>query len=193
MPSSTQVALKFDRSCEGVRAGRKACSPFHKRCPHESVQWLTKRKHQRAKSNIDLAVEPKQKHRCAAHVSSTEDMRAFSSEVIRPAISTRMEKPSHQASVGVHARQVRTFERIAPAAGQSQVLEAVTSAVLVGNDVFDVKGQSRIYALRKPTVFATMACTDSHAISQFAIHTRQAACLRKSRACNFRIAIIRPA
>jgi hypothetical protein len=67
-----------------------------------------------------------------------------------------MKQWSNTTSFRINATQIRTFLQIALPAGQRKVVGSIWTAVLPGDNVFDMKGTLE-RSLRDATVLATIA------------------------------------
>ncbi len=73
--------------------------------------------------------------------------------MIWPDILTRVEESSQTSAQRVEARDVWPFVKITIVAREGEIVEVVRSAMLFGDDVFDLK-RGLIPSLMNPTVFA---------------------------------------
>ena len=62
--------------------------------------------------------------------------------MITPAIPARMKKRRHLTCVRVNAGEVRAFVKITFGAREREIVGGVRSAMLAGNDVFNVEMQT---------------------------------------------------
>ena len=87
---------------------------------------------------------------------------ASTDKVITPSISTRIEQRRHSARVGIDAREVRPFVRVAAVAGEREAVGVVRTAVLPRYDMFDVERNKRRRLLRHAAILTRVACTLSN-------------------------------
>src|SRR5262249_55217536 len=109
-----------------------------------------------------------------------------------PIVLTRVKERCELAGVRVDARKIWTFECVAPCAGQGEVIGLVASAMLLGDDVFDVVSELDLF-LAEETILATVAGTRSDVGLDLRIH-RQAPFVDARRCFDFnlRIAMMSP-
>ncbi len=69
------------------------------------------------------------------------DQVAVKAEMIGPGLGSRVEEGRQLAGLRVQRSQVSALVMVAVRAGQSQVIQGRTAAVLFGDNVFDLEGQ----------------------------------------------------
>ena len=70
----------------------------------------------------------------------------------------------------VQTTQIRALAKIAPMAGESQIFHGVLAAMLLGDDMFDVKRHRRLVVTMEMAVFALTARTCNDKPAQRRIH-----------------------
>lgn len=70
---------------------------------------------------------------------------AIEPKMLLPPVPSRVEQRNHLASHGVDSCEVRTFSKIAPLAGERQIIWLVRTAVFAGNNVLDVVREGRVF------------------------------------------------
>lgn len=79
-------------------------------------------------------------------------------------VGAGIEQPDHLARSWIEAGKVRAFRPIASIARQCQVERIVRPTVLLGVDVFNVKGKKRGVALAQPTILTAIASALPHEV-----------------------------
>ena len=69
----------------------------------------------------------------------------------------RMKKMGDLLRLGIDSGQVRAFMEVAPMTSQGEVIGRIVAAVLLGDDVFDVKWDGSLMISVKKAVFAAAA------------------------------------
>jgi hypothetical protein len=97
------------------------------------------------------------------------DVHAFKDEVLRPAITPRMEKRRNLLSQRIDPSQVRTLMQIASVACQREIIRLIGAAVLPRHDVFNMMDQVAVF-LVQPAVLATLASPLPNKVPRRRIH-----------------------
>lgn len=113
--------------------------------------------------------------------------RLFPAEVAVPVLFPRVEERVKLAFQ--KPRQICALGPIALRAGETEGFGIVGAAVLLGNDVFDVKRLVRILVLMKPAVFAAAASTLSDEGSERIVHHSPWGIASSCRAFDFKMAM----
>ncbi len=91
---------------------------------------------------------------CAAHQNGS-----IPAEMPRPLVPPRIEETSEFLGNRIDASQVRPLMQVILMAGKSQIAWGIRTAMLLSNDVFDVKGKEGIVLFVNPAVFAALSRT----------------------------------
>ncbi len=91
-----------------------------------------------------------------------ENVSASDYKVIAPGVSTRIEQCRHSARVGIDAREVRPFVRVAAVAGEREAAGIAGATVLPRYDVFDMERNKRRRLLRHAAILTRVASTLSN-------------------------------
>lgn len=77
-------------------------------------------------------------------------------EVLLPPIAPRVKQRDQLTGRRIDTRQIRSLSKVTAVAGQGQIVQVIRSAMLFGDDVFDVVGE---FAVRLPeqTILASAA------------------------------------
>ncbi|HRH96457.1 MAG TPA: hypothetical protein PLB55_11010, partial [Prosthecobacter sp.] len=86
-----------------------------------------------------LTVHLQQPDGGTTHVGDPENTRALDTEVVFPQVIAWMEKTCQSIGVRIKAREVGSFEQIAELAGECQISLFITTAMLLGDDMLDMK------------------------------------------------------
>ena len=90
--------------------------------------------------------------------------------VLRPDVSAWVEQVNSHAGIGIAAGEIRSLAMVASAASPSKILRSVITAMLLRDDVFDVKHRVRIRMLWQSTILAASAGPSSNEIARVPIH-----------------------
>src|ERR1035437_1381177 len=104
------------------------------------------------------------------HGRQANQREAVPSKVIAPAIPARMKQPHNLARVGVNPGEVGALVQVAVETGQSQVLLLVSTPMLPGDDVLDMKPADRLVLLAQTAILATVAGPIPHPLAQRGVH-----------------------
>jgi len=90
-------------------------------------------------------------------------------EMLFPNVATRIEESRDRMRVGVDTREIGAFAKIAPPAGERQILFVVSSPVASGDDVLNLK-KLREVTLRDVTILTPASGSVAHKISDIVVH-----------------------
>jgi hypothetical protein len=100
----------------------------------------------------------------------TNDVDTIPREVLFPPMATWVEKLGYLVCNGINAGQISVFMQIAVDAGEGKIANIITTVVLLGNDVLNVKGGKGRVVLMQLTVFATIASALANENSRRFLH-----------------------
>lgn len=83
-------------------------------------------------------------------------------KVFAPYVRTRTKQCHHGACVGIDARKVRPFVRVAAVTRERQSTWIVGPSVLPRNDMFDMESDQGGRLLRDAAILASVACARSN-------------------------------
>ena len=137
--------------CVNVLAAQLAGIPIVSAAGCPSVQ-LSQCQQQFPLGKVVSLVELQQPRRRAPDIGHAGDARTGPPEVILPSILPRMKQPGQFPGVRIDAREIRSLDRVASAAGQRQVLPVVRPSVLLRDDVLDVERRLLLVLLPQPAI-----------------------------------------
>src|SRR6516165_645575 len=106
-----------------------------------------------------------------------------------PPLPPRMIQGHDAAGLRVNAGKIGPLTVVAMMAGQSEIIEPVRAAVLLGDDVFDMKAVIRFVVLVQAAVFAAAPSPLPHAAVFDTLHLRPGFCFNMRRALAWIIAM----
>jgi hypothetical protein len=139
-----------------------------------------------AEADARLQVDGENADRHDAGWGFADEHRLIPFEVIAPNLRSRVEERVNRA-VEI-AREVRALVEVALGAGQAEVVGLIRAAVLSGDDVFDVKGEEGVVAV-KAAVFAPVFGASPNQSPQSGRHDFDGESASNRRAFDFRIAM----
>ena len=98
----------------------------------------------------------------ATHGGASFDAGAVPAEMFVPVVFSRVKQRSDLVGIGVNAGEVGSFVQIAVDAGQTEILQGISAAMLDGADVLDVQRRQRGVILMKLAILATVLRPLSH-------------------------------
>ena len=101
---------------------------------------------------------------------STHDFCALKHEMVRPHVGAGMKERDDFVRLEVQAGEIGPLVRIAPITRQGQLVRMVSSAMLFGDDVLNVKGDIGSGLLRHATILACVAGAPSDKLARPGIH-----------------------
>jgi hypothetical protein len=99
------------------------------------------------------AIDLQQLNRCAASIGNAAKPGPLPHEVFPPDVPARIEQRHDFAVVRIDARHIRTFVTVAVTTGEREIVQRGGAAMLLGNDVIEMKRQFG-KRFRKVTIFA---------------------------------------
>lgn len=105
--------------------------------------WHFAKSADRSQSQLVFRIHIEHDHCGAAHVGLSGQNNTIPRKMLFPLLLTGMKQPSKLTCCRVDAGQIRAFVQIAVDARQSQVVFAVGTAMLCGDDVLDMKSGQR--------------------------------------------------
>jgi hypothetical protein len=97
-------------------------------------------------------------------------MSAADNEMFAPDIPTGMEQSNDCACVGIDTREVWPFVRVATITGEREVVRVISSTMLLGHNMLDVKRNQWRRFLQNAAVFAGVTGMPSDKLSRARIH-----------------------
>ena len=117
-------------------------------------------------------VDSQNGNRRPADRSQPEKFRSIPLEVFRPRVFSRVEEADDLSGGAVNARDVWPFSLVTSQAGICQVFEDCRTAMLLGDDVVDLEGDS-MEDLRQEAVFTQAVRPVAHLLFEGLVHTDQ--------------------
>ena len=134
------------------------------------------------------SIHPQHLERDSPHCGPSDNRATCGFEMVTPTIGPRMKKPHQFSGFAIPAGYIRPFVSIAGRTGERQISLLRLAAMLLGDDVIDLK-RKRQNELGKAAVFTPMLGPLPHSPSEVAIHGfREEGCCRNWRAFDCRIA-----
>lgn len=94
-------------------------------------------------------------------------------KVITPGVSPRIEQCRYRARIGIDAREVRPFVRVAAVAGEREATGIVDATVLPRYDVFDMERNKWRRILWHTAILTRVASTPSNNLPQTWFHAKR--------------------
>jgi len=89
--------------------------------------------------------------------------------MVLPTILPRMKKAGNLARIRIDTSEIGAFVEVAFRTSKAEVHWTVAPAMLLGDDVLDVKAESRVF-LRKLAILATIPSPSAHKLGAGAVH-----------------------
>jgi hypothetical protein len=91
--------------------------------------------------------------------------------MIVPRVFARVEQRSHRSGIGIYAREIGPFVRIASIAGERETGRIVGTAVLFRHDVLDVEGNQRRCQLGKAAILTCVPGPRAHKTTSYPVQS----------------------
>jgi len=96
-------------------------------------------------------------------------MSALKQEVLGPLVTSGVKERDNLTADWIHACEIRALLEIAAVAGQRKIVDVVTPAVLLGNDMLDVVGELAML-LAQQAILATVVRSPSNEVLHASVH-----------------------
>ena len=123
---------------------------------------------------VEIAVELQQPCRGAPDFGDSENVCAGAFEMIIPRVLSRIEQTHGEICVWVEAEEVGAFVQIAAHAGKGEILFDGLSAMLSGDDVFDMKRRVDFVLHAETAIFTAASSPFPHLLSQLRVQDQAA-------------------